>query len=872
MDKQQASDQPNRLEPTEAPNSSPTDSGRSPFYYGIISLLVIVGLVFFFVWVNKPLEQLWDWAKALLGLTFIVFVHELGHFAVAKWCDVHVQTFSIGFGPAIPGCRFRKGETTYMLAMFPLGGYVKMVGEGTEEEDDEDDPRSFKNKSVGQRMAIISAGVIMNLIFGSLFFVLAFERGVDARAAVVGAVEVNSPAWKKGVRSGDVPELIGKSKSPTFEDLTYEVMLSTKGEQLPLVVSQPGEAPREIKITPRRISTDSKPVIGIVPATQLKLIPNSPRFRPLPVRLGSAAALARELDLKPGDRVLATTNPADPKDMLELSVSQPGRTLEWETLCKRFRQLADQPIRVRIQRSLGKIEEETLDKEPFHFDDEFIATTDVEQDISTYDPFIIKELPVDRRDVSGKNLDILEFSHRLKRLAGKPMVVCVRRVGPGRENQEIKILVPPEYHYTIPGMIMEMGPITGIRENSPAAKAFKALFQQTDAFEFSDDFDKNLEASTPFIRQVEMEGFLGDVRQIKVFSTSSLRDAKGIDGKPAMEVLDPLRLPYELRRWADAHTKVTATLTVSLLNHKSHEQEIRKLPPMEWEFRWRDDEELMGMTSPLPIPELGLAYQVKTTVARVDADSEAYKAGLRKDDTIWEVTFKKLGKEDRNSDWERSSTPLWSENKQAQKDEEKEKADPYWPTVFSAMQTDDLKVIRFLVKRPGEKDKSPVEVDLRPDESWPIDDRGFMLIMPQTRLQKASDFWNACVMGLRYTSQIIHSTYLGLRSMVTGRIAIEKGVSGPISILAFAKSIAGKDFAEFLRFLGLISISLAVFNFLPIPLLDGGHMVFLIYEKLRGKPASERVREIFAYVGLAFIVSLVLVVTFFDVKRLWQAW
>src|SRR5439155_15807278 len=106
-----------------------------------------------------------------LGLGFLIFIHELGHFLAAKWCDVHVQTFSIGFGPAIPGCNFVRGETTYKVGILPLGGYVSMVGEGPEADEDENYPRSFKNKSVLQRMLIISAGVIMNMLFAAVIFV-----------------------------------------------------------------------------------------------------------------------------------------------------------------------------------------------------------------------------------------------------------------------------------------------------------------------------------------------------------------------------------------------------------------------------------------------------------------------------------------------------------------------------------------------------------------------------------------------------------------------------------------------------------------------------------------------------------------------------
>src|SRR5437868_401430 len=120
--------------------------------------LAILGALFFYLYRTFDTDGLWAIAKAALGLGFVIFVHELGHFLVAKWCDVHVTTFSIGFGPAIPGCVFKWGETTYKLALFPLGGYVQMVGQvdGDESTDEEGttDPRSYRNKSVGQRMAI----------------------------------------------------------------------------------------------------------------------------------------------------------------------------------------------------------------------------------------------------------------------------------------------------------------------------------------------------------------------------------------------------------------------------------------------------------------------------------------------------------------------------------------------------------------------------------------------------------------------------------------------------------------------------------------------------------------------------------------------
>jgi regulator of sigma E protease len=101
---------------------------------------------------------------------------------------------------------------------------------------------------------------------------------------------------------------------------------------------------------------------------------------------------------------------------------------------------------------------------------------------------------------------------------------------------------------------------------------------------------------------------------------------------------------------------------------------------------------------------------------------------------------------------------------------------------------------------------------------------------------------------------------------LTGRISI-KNFGGPITIARGAYVFASLDFTEFLFFLGLISINLAVVNFLPIPILDGGHMVFLLYEGIRRKPASEGVRVFATYVGLAMILCLMIFVLYLDVTR-----
>src|SRR5262245_30413260 len=134
----------------------------------------------------------------VLGLGLVIFIHELGHFALAKWCGVKVERFSIGFGPIL--WKVVRGETEYALSAIPFGGYVKMLGQ-----DDADpgqltdeklakDPRSYTAKSVPQRILIISAGVFNNMVSAVLFFVIAFMFGVQYQPAVIGSVTPGMPA------------------------------------------------------------------------------------------------------------------------------------------------------------------------------------------------------------------------------------------------------------------------------------------------------------------------------------------------------------------------------------------------------------------------------------------------------------------------------------------------------------------------------------------------------------------------------------------------------------------------------------------------------------------------------------------------------
>src|SRR5512144_1187598 len=106
----------------------------------------------------------------IIVLGVLIFVHELGHFLVAKRSGVGVLKFSLGFGPKVVGVK--RGDTEYLISALPLGGYVKMIGEdpGDESPEAADPERSFSRKSVGTRARIILAGPLANLLFPVLIF------------------------------------------------------------------------------------------------------------------------------------------------------------------------------------------------------------------------------------------------------------------------------------------------------------------------------------------------------------------------------------------------------------------------------------------------------------------------------------------------------------------------------------------------------------------------------------------------------------------------------------------------------------------------------------------------------------------------------
>ncbi|MGL4420636.1 MAG: site-2 protease family protein, partial [Gemmataceae bacterium] len=332
----------------ETPSTPPATPPASWIARNLTNLVIGAVGLFVVCYLLNPLDVM----LAAAGLTLIIFLHELGHFAAAKFCGVRVETFSIGFGPALPFCSFQYGETTYKLAMIPLGGYVKMLGEGdgTADEDAESDPRSFKNQSVPERMLIISAGVIMNLILGATLFVIVYTHGLEEQPAIMQTMEPGGAAWREGMHSGTQITKIGSRTSPWFEDLRPIVWSTSKGERVPIETSYAGQITSST-IEPLKDEGQLDPVLGILPPRKLELfeVKGSPQAVP-PLRAGSAASRA-SVPFQPGDRIVGMSDPAKPDLAVTALTPGPG-DLPSETLVyhKRLALLAGKPVTFHILR------------------------------------------------------------------------------------------------------------------------------------------------------------------------------------------------------------------------------------------------------------------------------------------------------------------------------------------------------------------------------------------------------------------------------------------------------------------------------------------------------------------------------------------
>lgn len=693
----------------------------------------------------------WAIAQVVLGLGFVIFVHELGHFLVAKACGVKCEKFYVGFDAfdikvgdlvLVPRAllKWKWGETEYGIGIVPLGGYVKMLGQDDNPSNIESenkrsqvagesvdasplpldksqiDPRSYLAKSVPQRMAIISAGVVFNLIFAVIFAAWAFRVGVDYTPAVVGSTVGGSPAWEANLSGSKILRIGNKRMDEgyvPFIDLAQEFALN---------------GPNPVEIEYQRFNETTVRTATVTPRENLR--------RDVPIALIGV------------DPMITST-------LVTKDAINPGSAASQAT-------------------------------PPFANGDQIVA--------------------IDGVAVSN----LLEMAAELASKRDQAVTMTVVRTDDKKQENKIDIQVPPNPLASL-GFWFEWGAVTSIQVESPAATA----------------------------------GIQVGDRIVK------------IDGQPVGDLLTVDQRMTQLLR----DNKQSVVLTIERSDNTgaaANNLEIEIQPRQPRSFARLGEE-------PFIVDSWGIAIPLLDKVAGVEANSDVATKGLVAGDRIlgYKVTLAES----------EAKLPRYEGLK---KDVFFEPADRGWLAGKSAKtevteflgltQILPASTIYELAIAKADGASATLTTTALPSPNYFVPTRGLLPKEYKTNYQSASVL-ESLQLGARQTWSDMTRIGQFLGKLVSGQISATN-LGGPGTIAMVATSEASAGTSRLLLFLTMLSANLAIVNFLPIPILDGGHIMFLLYEGILRRPVTEKVQILLSYGGLLFILSLMVFVLFLDFSRI----
>ncbi|MEN3796904.1 sigma E protease regulator RseP [Aeromonas caviae] len=274
---------------------------------------------------------LWNIGAFIVALGLLVAVHEFGHFWVARRCGVKVERFSIGFGKAI-WRRLGKDGTEYVLALIPLGGYVKMLDGRVDALKPGEEAQAFNHKSVWARMAIVAAGPMANFVFALFAFWLMFMIGVPSVKPVVGEVRPASIVAEAGILPGMEIVGVGGEETGDWESVTYALIshLGDDSVQLKLKAANTSYAvDKTLQLAGWKFDPDKESPIG-----SLGIVPLGGKVLPV-VEAVVPSSASEKAGLQIGDRIKGVDGEA---------------ITEWTQFVERVQQSPAQPLQVTVER------------------------------------------------------------------------------------------------------------------------------------------------------------------------------------------------------------------------------------------------------------------------------------------------------------------------------------------------------------------------------------------------------------------------------------------------------------------------------------------------------------------------------------------
>ncbi|MFA5865693.1 MAG: RIP metalloprotease RseP [Phycisphaerae bacterium] len=640
------------------------------------------------------LKDIWFILLVLIGFSVIIFVHELGHFLMAKWVGIRVETFAIGFGPRLLG--FRAGGTDYCLRLLPLGGYVKMMGQEDFAMDQDRveatkvDSASFLAKTPGQRALVVCGGVVMNVIFAAVAFIIVFMKGLDFTAPIVGGVIPESPAAAAGIQQGDKVIAVNGHSILNFNELQLAILTSDPATGVELEINRNGKIV-QTTVKPRENKKEELLQIGVSPAASLTV------WDPGMPEPGGQ-------NLQEGDTILQV-NSVKPKyfdDVEQLVMKAAGKTVELT-------------VERKVENRLHKIK---VLKRAY-----LILLPQREKPASGTSLASGKNLS----DISQENVSLLGLASRRKFISTPESSAT-----PDQTSN-------PNY---VQGgdIVLQIGNILHPTRKEIRDYLFDLRGKQVELEVIRDDVRKQVKLDIPW-REMKFEYLLGALG----FDDMTPIVSTVVKGTPAAK----LNIPRGAKILA-CNDKPVANWFDILDSFKANAGK-----PVKLTFEYGEKKQ----TGVMDIPKLG--------------------------------------------EWENTVTYA----------------------------------IDFFNK--------PVMTTI-----------------------KGNNPYQALGLGLRQTWNIIKSVYVTIQRVAITRTIGVKQLSGPIYIIHKGKEVAEAGFYKLLYYMALISANLAVINFLPMPVVDGGLMLILLLEKIRRRALSARSTAIWQAVGLMLIVALFLTVTYNDISKI----
>ncbi len=694
-------------------------------------------------------QWLWPILLFVLGLGLVIFVHELGHFLVAKAVGIKVERFALGMGPRVIGVR--AGETDYCLCAFPIGGYVKMLGQEDFkplEEGGKPDPRSYEAKSVGARLAVISAGVVMNVILAAVLFTLIGLLGRSFVAPVVGETVPGMPAASARIDWNNEP-----ATSPTTGPATAPALPDTL---------QPGD---------RIVRIDGDSVVLWVVDHEITNFPDIAMTAVLADR-GQTFRLHVERDVDGRTR----------SGVAEVSVAESGGVLRFG-------------IQPASSLTVAAFEDARVDS-PLEPGDRVVA-------------------------IDGATIDHhWQLRDVATRLTGRSIPVTVRR---GEERIDVTVqplLAPAPGVYwlddggSFQGTLVSIEPGDGDGEDDDAGRVL--------TFRLADGSTRKVPAERLSGAQLQILGMAPRQRVLGVMAGSPADEAGIEPGDVILDYADRTSPTHEQVLEINTQYAGEGTNIVVLRDGET-------VGPL-----WIVPQQREGGARMGTIITIDQAHPV---VAEVADGSVAAAAGIPSGATITAV----------------DDAPVDS-----------------WIDLYRELAARTGKSVEIRYRHGAAA--GAAEIELTADAFDPSHYRfrvfgGDVAFEPLTRHVRQPGVWASMKWGARETVKLVLSTYASLKSLIAGT-AGKESISGPVGIGGFAIEAGRRGVMDFLYFLGFISAALAVFNFLPLPVVDGGHAVFLLIEKIRGKPVPVKVMNWVQMIGLALLILLFVLVTWQDISRM----